>query len=1242
MGPYTSNKGYLLVQLTSDSSTHGRGIEFLWSVTCPTATCTNCPSNQNSPAASSTCTCNAGFSGPNGGTCTQCGTGNYGTGGNNACQGCPDGSNSPAGSTAVSACVANAGYSGQNGGPITACTAGNYKSVTGTSTCKACEAGSYSAASGSSMCTLCLGGGSSYQGSTSANSCFGNVGFYGSNGGPFTPCPANSTSPAGSTSIVSCTCNSGFIKANFISPYSLTACARFVALMTWKPAFASVSTRNSPGIGSTEMPTYVAAGGPNGKGHLNFDRTKSQFLDAGSRTFNIQSNGGYTLVTVVRFPSTYTNMDRVFEAWSLTGRREEYLVRSYLSSTQYQMGFIWYDQGTMGPTVYSQAMSTSSNEWLTIVSTYQRSPNKYSLTVNGVTQTNTDPQVMRDKTVAGMYIGKSKWQTIALGFSSNAVLSADIAGLFVVDEYLNTDATAAIADAMRSGVDLTDTTCPRGNTCRIPIACNAGYAGPIGDPCTECAAGTFAVASSTVCTECPQNSTSPVSSTSINACVGNPGYTGSGAGPFPPCAVGTYKTLAGNQTCTNCGAGMYSTSVAATAAAVCTSCGAGTYSVVSATSTCTNCAAGKWSSMLGVSFDFYCVGCAPGSTSPGGSSNIGACVANAGYTGQGVIIDACTAGKFKAVSGSEACADCATGKYSATSAATACQTCPPNTQAPAGSTAMHACVADAGYSGSGLNVSMCVAGTFKATVGSEACAKCGAGKYTIGYTPHMCFFCTTGSVPNADSSACIANAGFFGNPIGPFTACGLGAYSSTTGATACTSCGPDTVTLSTGSASAAACVANAGYTGTGLNVTACVAGTYKLIPGSEACLDCIAGTYSVMIAAMSAHECKNCALGKYSAVLAATACQTCPQNTQVAFYGSTAIDACVANAGYFGQGNTVTPCPAGTFKFTSGSAAAACVNCPTGSTSPAASFHQVFCEATAGFFGNPSGPFTACSLGEYSSETGATACMSCGAGAVTLSTGSASAAACVCQSGFTNWTSQPQARRRLLEIDSQPPPPPPLFALAPASVEIMPPPPLHLQVATPPPPLQIRRPPPAPPVKSKPPVKWMPPPPLRELGSARPRRLLGLRSVLNATCEPCSSTHYKNTTGNDVCARCPDGMYSLDGLGCVFVPFNTTTTPMPTSTTPSPTTTAETTTPSPTTTAETTTAETTTPSPTTNADTTTPVPARRVSTTTDAQPDTMLVVIGVVSALLALGCGGAVLWLFCIRKRDRNDEDQDK
>jgi hypothetical protein len=36
-------------------------------------------------------------------------------------------------------------------------------------------------------------------------------------------------------------------------------------------------------------------------------------------------------------------------------------------------------------------------------------------------------------------------------------LNGDIAGVFVVDEYLSTDATSAIADAMVRGVDLTET-----------------------------------------------------------------------------------------------------------------------------------------------------------------------------------------------------------------------------------------------------------------------------------------------------------------------------------------------------------------------------------------------------------------------------------------------------------------------------------------------------------------------------------------------------------------------------------------------------------------------------------------------------------------------------------------------------------------------------------------------------------------------------------------------------------------
>ena len=75
-------------------------------------------------------------------------------------------------------------------------------------------------------------------------------------------------------------CPAGYTGGNFIGSYSTTACDRFVALITWKPSFVSVSTRANAGVGT--LPTYDALGGPNGKGCVTFDRTLLQYLDSGS------------------------------------------------------------------------------------------------------------------------------------------------------------------------------------------------------------------------------------------------------------------------------------------------------------------------------------------------------------------------------------------------------------------------------------------------------------------------------------------------------------------------------------------------------------------------------------------------------------------------------------------------------------------------------------------------------------------------------------------------------------------------------------------------------------------------------------------------------------------------------------------------------------------------------------------------------------------------------------------------
>ncbi len=87
---------------------------------CPTATysvtvgatdgtyCVACPADSNAPAQTSTatsCTCNAGFTGPDGGTCTVCAAGTYkGTTGSNNCIECDTETHSTEGATV---CLAN-------------------------------------------------------------------------------------------------------------------------------------------------------------------------------------------------------------------------------------------------------------------------------------------------------------------------------------------------------------------------------------------------------------------------------------------------------------------------------------------------------------------------------------------------------------------------------------------------------------------------------------------------------------------------------------------------------------------------------------------------------------------------------------------------------------------------------------------------------------------------------------------------------------------------------------------------------------------------------------------------------------------------------------------------------------------------------------------------------------------------------------------------------------------------------
>jgi hypothetical protein len=86
--------------------------------------CLACPGNSYSPASSSAltqCTCNVGFTGPNGGSCTACAAGTYKNAtGSATCTGCSGNSHSPVSSTRLTQCTCNVGFFGPDGGSCTA------------------------------------------------------------------------------------------------------------------------------------------------------------------------------------------------------------------------------------------------------------------------------------------------------------------------------------------------------------------------------------------------------------------------------------------------------------------------------------------------------------------------------------------------------------------------------------------------------------------------------------------------------------------------------------------------------------------------------------------------------------------------------------------------------------------------------------------------------------------------------------------------------------------------------------------------------------------------------------------------------------------------------------------------------------------------------------------------------------------------------------------------------------------
>jgi len=133
------------------------------------------------------------------------------------CSSCPDNSQALPGSTSITSCKCNAGFTGPNGGTCSACAPGTFKSSLGSALCQNCPAGSVDKGDVSLR-------------DTSSNTCVEcEAGKYSLTITHCEDCPANTQSPIGSADVSACICNIDYEKVNGVCSQCLAGYIKTVA-----------------------------------------------------------------------------------------------------------------------------------------------------------------------------------------------------------------------------------------------------------------------------------------------------------------------------------------------------------------------------------------------------------------------------------------------------------------------------------------------------------------------------------------------------------------------------------------------------------------------------------------------------------------------------------------------------------------------------------------------------------------------------------------------------------------------------------------------------------------------------------------------------------------------------------------------------------------------------------------------------------------------------------------------------
>ena len=842
------------------------------------ATCLACPASSYSPISSTVlaaCTCNVGFTGPNGGVCSSCVAGKYkiatgsavctdcaagtystatGASASATCLACPASSYSPISSAALAACTCNVGFTGPNGGPCTACVAGTYKIATGSAVCTNCLAGTYSgvtSASSASACVSCPAGTTSPSGSTWSTACVSttcNAGFTGPNGGPCTVCVAGKyKTTSGSAACTDCGAGS----------YSTSTAATISATCIQCPS-NSISYSASSAAG--DCTCNAGFTGPNGgpctacvAGKYKTTSGSAACTDCFAASYST-STGATIATTCITCPSSSIS----------------YSASSAAGDCTCNAGFTGPNGGVCSACVAGKYKINTGS-----VACTDCLAGSFS-TSTGATLAATCQACQANATSAAGSVGQ-EYCYCKSGY-------AHAAGAY----------TCRICDPGTYNSQLGRTAC---SNCSVGLY-SVHYGAVGNETCLSCPLGQWSPEGSPSCNLCPVNSRSATSSGFLSKCICDAGYTGPNGGLCSACVAGQYKNMTGTSACMNCTAGAYSS---VTAASACTSCPVGVYSRDGASSctlyqTCLACPANTYYT------EGACIAC-PGNSSSSTASLV--CQCNAGFTGTPGTCQACPAGTYKRMAGTSACRSCqpnsrsdaasvlcacnpgytantgdvcvacVTGTYKNLTGPSACVACAQRRNSVAAATNVTSCICDVSYTQvenealayDAVYAQACVAcdvGKFKPVIGVQACTTCGLNQFSVTASP-----------------ICSCIAGFTGPDGGPCAECALGKYKDWLGSQACTTCPANSYTPVTGNTRLINCTCNIGYTGpNGVACPACVGGKYKNVTGSSVCLSCSADFYSTL--GTAATSCTACKSGFKSLSVSGDVADCCDPNTTIA------------------------------------------------------------------------------------------------------------------------------------------------------------------------------------------------------------------------------------------------------------------------------------------------------------------------------------------------------------------------